>query len=125
MLWRKEMSLLTAKEFSPSKSDKKGARREMQVQSFLTIAILMILVSPGTSCDHREAAFQKKAASSYIPQIRSLSISGPRQAAVIVETPGNTRKFMLTTNGGDTWLTLNSPATNALFSSGTMIDGNR
>jgi photosystem II stability/assembly factor-like uncharacterized protein len=85
----------------------------------LTSLMTFVLLVSMPSCMHRGDSFER---ATYMPQMRSLSLSGPNQASVILE---KTRELRLTTNAGQTWQVIPAAAGADTFESATLIDGQR
>lgn len=85
------------------------------------IVMGLLILSSSCSRRHHHSSLNLEG----MPQIRSLSLFGSRQASLVVGTVGNPRELRLTTDGGQTWQVIRSQATGGAFESATMTDGNR
>lgn len=61
----------------------------------------------------------------YMPQIRSLSVSGSEHASLVVGLAGKARDLRLTTDGGQTWRVVSGPVSGGAFECATLIDDSR
>src|SRR5712691_10678123 len=98
---------------------RKGNLAQIMTQ-VLTSSIIFILLASMLSCMHKRN-YVERIDTRHMHQMRSLSLSGVKQASVILET---TRELRLTTDGGQTWQAIPSAAVGDAFECATMIDSN-
>ena len=99
--------------------DAKGNSSQMLTKGLLSTLILLLLALT-LSCTPKGNSSEEVWNNRH--QIRSLLLSGPEQAAVILE---KTRELRLTTDGGQTWQVIPSAAVGNAFECATMIDSKR
>ena len=90
-------------------------------EMFASSLVLILLVAM-SGCQHQGDVSGRALNPKTISQIRSLSLSGPNQASLLLET---TREMKLTTDGGQTWQVLSSAGVADRFGCATMIDSKR
>jgi photosystem II stability/assembly factor-like uncharacterized protein len=91
---------------------------------FLLIMVAMAVTSPGCRRAQTDVS-GSRAEVAYIPQVRSLSVSGPMRASVVVGLAGNARELRLTNDGGQTWQIITPPATGSAFECATTTGSGR
>ena len=90
---------------------------------YFLIMVALVVASPG--CRGRSEVAVSRAQVASMPQIRSLSVSGPMRASLVVGLAGDARELRLTNDGGQTWQVITPPATGGAFECATVTGSGR